>query len=633
MRDSIPIIRNDNDFYYELFPRDRMRDLLARTQTEGWQSALAEELARETDEKASDISQLYLDEQRAAFKVLFPGSSRGRILDLGCGSGSTAIALGRWCREVVACDLTYERVAFLAKRVRESGPPGVRVICAGDTRPLPFPDQSFDGVVLNGVLEWSAGMGTRPVREAQIEFLKEVRRILRPGGHLYIGIENRLGYRYFLGEPEDHTGVPYAALVPRWLADLLVRRANGHTYRTYTYSVAGYRRLLRQTGFGEARFYATIPDYRKFDELVSLDDRSLTSAIPWRPIRRSVRLRLERSRWFATSLGIVAGKRKVETSWVNCLAEHVRESLKLTGPVRFLTVRVSGAATAGVNVFVDRDVVVRVPLEPASEVKIQHNFEGLRAAQEFLGALTRVRTPKPLLAGEFDGVAFQAETRLPGRTLDEVAPSARPAAEARMFELLLSLASTKDSETSSDTAETVWRRQVVDCLDHAVRWAKNAEELRLATALTKEATRTNPSDLVLTFSHGDFWWGNILISAPDEPLGLIDWDRWARTQLVTHDFLHLICHRRRLRDSCSWAKAFCDWLGGVGIDAQESRWVKRFADHLGLAPGWSRWAALAYWAREVASHAGTRFDLNPLWVRRNYLDVMPRLHSVIAARG
>jgi hypothetical protein len=200
-----------------------------------------------------------------------------------------------------------------------------------------------------------------------------------------------------------------------------------------------------------------------------------------------------------------------------------------------------------------------------------------------------------------------------------------------MFELLLLLTSARASEAPSDAAQTVWQREVVDCLDRAVRWAKSGEERELATALVTEAARTDPSDLGLAFSHGDFWWGNILVSGSDEPLGLVDWDRWAAIQLATHDFLHLVCHRRRLRDSGTWAKAFGDWLAGVGIDAPESEWAQRFADHLGLAPGWRRWAALAYWAREVASRAGTRFDLDPLWVRRNYLDVMPQLHAVVAS--
>src|SRR5207247_3905314 len=106
--------------------------------------------------------------------------------------------------------------------------------------------------------------GNRPVRDGQIEFLEEVHRILKPDGHLYIGIENRYGYGYFFGVPEDHTGVKYAALAPRWLADVLVTRANGHPYRTYTYSYAGLRSLLGEAGFPSASFFAPIPDYRDF---------------------------------------------------------------------------------------------------------------------------------------------------------------------------------------------------------------------------------------------------------------------------------------------------------------------------------------------------------------------------------
>src|SRR6185437_8612164 len=124
------------------------------------------------------------DESRGAFKSVLPPLHDRRVLDLGCGSGITSVGLARWAREVVACDLTFERVAFLALRAREEGLSNIQPICAGDTRPLPFADGSFDCVILNGVLEWSAAEGRDPVRAGQIEFLREIRRILKPDGHL-----------------------------------------------------------------------------------------------------------------------------------------------------------------------------------------------------------------------------------------------------------------------------------------------------------------------------------------------------------------------------------------------------------------------------------------------------------------
>ena len=161
---------------------------------------------------------MFDDESRAGFKAvssLLWRTTASSTSVAAAASPPSARALGVRGRRV---DLTFERVVFLPLRAREMGLASIRVLCAGDTRPLPFPAASFYQV-LNGVLECSASAeGQRPVRTGQLEFLRELAfLVLRPDGHLYIGIENRYGYRYFLGAPEDHTGVKYAAPVPRGL--------------------------------------------------------------------------------------------------------------------------------------------------------------------------------------------------------------------------------------------------------------------------------------------------------------------------------------------------------------------------------------------------------------------------------
>jgi SAM-dependent methyltransferase len=360
---GIPIIRAKNDYYHELMTKEQLRRILARSQEVGWRSALAEQWAEESDQRRSVQSQILLDESRAAFKVLLPPLTDCRVLDLGCGSGSTAINLSRNAKEVIACDLTFERVAFLAVRANDLGLANLRVVCAGDTIPLPFPDSNFDCVILNGVLEWSAGDGKQPVRDAQLEFLRQVRRVLKPDGQIYIGIENRFGYHYFLGAREDHTGVRFASVAPRFLADLLVRKANGRPYRTYTYGYTGYRCLLRDAGFADVRVFSPLPDYRQFDELVSLNGNASPGKKAERTWRKRVKNYLEHSRRFSPSFGIVAGSRAVQTSWAEALAEHVRKSLGLKSTSYFPTIRVSASSSAGLIMGMD-GVFIRVDKLP-----------------------------------------------------------------------------------------------------------------------------------------------------------------------------------------------------------------------------------------------------------------------------
>lgn len=108
---------------------------------------------------------------------------RGRILDVGCGDGITAlsIALRTGCSELVGIDpyRDYERLpAILAGNhlPPDTVPPTVSFRPDSANR-LPFGDDRFDVVVSWGSLEHIAG--------GYVDALREIRRVLRPGGLLF----------------------------------------------------------------------------------------------------------------------------------------------------------------------------------------------------------------------------------------------------------------------------------------------------------------------------------------------------------------------------------------------------------------------------------------------------------------
>ena len=135
---------------------------------------------------------------------------------------------------------------------------------------LPFAEKSFDVVIMNGVLEWVGSyLKTGDPLNIQQKCLKEVRRVLKEAGELWIGIENRFGLKYLQGEPDDHLRyyspkkpVSYTTVVPRIIANLMTQKALGIPYRTYTHSFWGLKRLLKRAGFKEAEFYYPLEGYR-----------------------------------------------------------------------------------------------------------------------------------------------------------------------------------------------------------------------------------------------------------------------------------------------------------------------------------------------------------------------------------
>jgi ubiquinone/menaquinone biosynthesis C-methylase UbiE len=116
----------------------------------------------------------YIEATTAATLRRIPLDAGERLLDVGCGTG---LLLGRLLgrspfRELTGVDLSPGMVAQARNRL----PARVRLL-VGDAEALPFPSGSFDVVVSASSFHyWPA-----PARG-----LDELRRVLRPGGHLIL---------------------------------------------------------------------------------------------------------------------------------------------------------------------------------------------------------------------------------------------------------------------------------------------------------------------------------------------------------------------------------------------------------------------------------------------------------------
>jgi SAM-dependent methyltransferase len=111
------------------------------------------------------------------------GDAPETILDWGCGYGQVTDLLWRAGIDVTAFDYRPESPEGLLPLNRYSH---LRAHISHDPRRLPFPDHSFDAVLSCGVLEHV---------EDPHASLEEIRRVLVPGGTLYVyKLPNRTSY-------------------------------------------------------------------------------------------------------------------------------------------------------------------------------------------------------------------------------------------------------------------------------------------------------------------------------------------------------------------------------------------------------------------------------------------------------
>lgn len=153
-----------------------------------------------------------------------------RLLEVGTGSGGIAHYFGTHLDlscEVDAVDIHDNRLVtegYRYHQVRDTG--------------LPFPDQVFDVVLSNHVIEHVGG------EKAQRSHLAELRRVLSPGGVGYLAVPNR----WMLVEP--HYGLAFLSWWPHaWRTPYLRVMRKGEVYDCEPLQMRQLELLLRDSGF------------------------------------------------------------------------------------------------------------------------------------------------------------------------------------------------------------------------------------------------------------------------------------------------------------------------------------------------------------------------------------------------
>ncbi len=642
--DGIPCLAEHPSHDYGGISQQQMLELLENCKPMPWRQAL--ERTVHTSPCPLTLLEHAASPGRAGWWPLLNMQPSWRVLELGCEWGAITFSLAPIVTSVVACDLNMERLRFLKVRALEDGVSNVRLFCAGDTPWLPFADQQFDLVILNGILERVPVSKSGSPITIQRALLLEAARLLAPKGQLLLAVPNRWSWQCWRGKPEDHTNLPFISLLPRVAADLYAKKRIGKPYRAHTYSYWGYKRLLRSAGFASSKAFIPQPDFLTFHAIIDPSNRKNVELYfeerdeATRFGAVGLKARSSLAPLLAASFCWIANRDRPQASFLESLGEHVARTLygEVSHRLQCAKFRVSRREVMTFDLAIrpgSPGVILKIPLSASSNLRSNLEHEALSSLREHLVSSEEwPEIPKVLLRGEFRGVPYFVQEALPGlpgiRFLRSGVCTSQLKQLALDFIVRLHLA----RRTPVKLDEATWDETVMPLLGLGLRSAERYAGVNAAYFRDYLMRALVGHTWPFVFSHGDYWLGNLLFDEKAQHLsGVIDWDRALPHSLPLVDLMNVLLSGRaeveKVRVTALIGKVLQE-----GLDREDSRLVDSYLQSMGFSLSFHQLRAfgLLDWLSRVSmwvSSPQSPWWCELQWIRDNVEPSAPWLKEVL----
>ncbi|OGP59713.1 MAG: hypothetical protein A2V67_02885 [Deltaproteobacteria bacterium RBG_13_61_14] len=663
----------ETDYYYGFsgFPREEMTRFFEEAQAQGWKNTYVKRMASIFPRYALGTGwrdrarALYralrgstiplfirnvFDASRAGFKFLLPLNQSGILLDYGSGVGTISCLLAPHYQQVVSLDLCAARLRFSRLRAQEEGALNLTYVLAGDRLPLPFRDQTFDTIILNGVLEWAPVSFSGPPDEAQTRLLREMARILKPAGSLFVAIENRYSLLDVLALIEGHTGLIWGAVLPRRISDLYSRLKYGKEMRVYTHSRRVLAHMLTEAGFESTHFFCPLPSYHNFRKIVSLEDQGMSLSFDFFPTTR-------RFHWVNRVLSVAA-----DISPLNQLLQKTVPSFQVTAqknhssaPSSFLTrllqhlgremencspnLQVEQYLVRGNRVVVlasppssPAGVVIRLPLNPAGEAMTRTSWNALQALQDHptLRHERKALFPRPLRTGILEGQTYFVEEKKSGRPGSYWVSF--PLYQNRIHQAVSLFSDLwAESQTVRGFTESDFDRLFANPLRHLESVLAHSPladfPQRLGDALRLSLLGHQTS---LGMVHGDYHLLNLLFGKQGEIQGITDMDTLTWQGLPGVDLIALFSRYPYLRQGMNFGQAFLSVILPRRFFSFEQALWEQHARQYRLGDLDYSASAIWFWLMHVHLNLMGLLQYDPNWIQANVILMAQHLSTKLS---
>ena len=160
----------------------------------------------------------------------FHNYRRKDVLEVGCSIATDGLEFAKNGAKYTGIDLTPNAIEMARERFQLFSVPGRFEVANAEER-IPFPDETFDHVYSFGVIHHS------PVPE---RIVREIHRVLRPGGTLTVMLYNRSSINYYI-EIMFLRKIFRWCLLPKFMPGLLAAITGFDRWK-----LEGHRKMLKQ---------------------------------------------------------------------------------------------------------------------------------------------------------------------------------------------------------------------------------------------------------------------------------------------------------------------------------------------------------------------------------------------------
>lgn len=511
-----------------------MESILNCADQVGWLNALEE--YDKKNEYISRLSEYATNLSRVDFKFLIPFNKQSIVLDIGGGHGLIALTLAKSVKQVYTTEKITEQAEFMALRAQQESLTNVFVSTGGGDTGLPFKDQSFDLVILNGVFEW-IGFETdfKNVGRRQVEMLREIRRVLKTNGQAWVTTKNKYSLSMIVSKNIHNNNLRFITLFPDILINSLSQRLGHAQYLSGLKSVKGYRELFAREGFAVDRTWVPVASFRYPTEYIDFEkgyplvsysrvrhlgmlNRIIVGCLPW-VVKKTM----------AHSYAFVLRKDGHSSEDKGTILEKVKASVREIsgGYISSLICPSSSSLSSSVIAVVRKG-------QKTFLLKI-NRYEGLPFLESENRNLQYIREhcssyvdllPEVICTGHQDGFAYSMQTYYRGYgTLSNVVVCAfvrmvcRRGILERMSDFLIDLARFTKKKNSLSFVHYV--QEPIERL----LAEKHDERLLAGASKCLRVLSERWSDIPLIFEHGDMQVGNIIIMKKlPLTIKVLDWE-------------------------------------------------------------------------------------------------------------